>query len=188
MLDATSPLSLCWRAAAMALLEKMSKQAQEERRRLEEGEENNEQWSMTQGALIIPQWRGWGCFITSFCPTIIDAQLIPTTKEVTMASRRTATHPILSQQYLTELLGAALPHGWGQASVTPPCKKSTTKRFPKTQPAFTTREKTLTPFQNLLNVCLWTCHQMLILRADTFISNEAVEYFIPPQTQYLSWV
>lgn len=44
----------------MALLEKMSKQAQEEGRRLEEGEENNEQWSMTQGALIIPQWRGVG--------------------------------------------------------------------------------------------------------------------------------
>lgn len=92
----------------MALLEKMSKQ--EEGWRLEEGEENNEQWSMTQGALISTV-EGVGCFITSFCPTIIDAQLIPTTKEVTMASQRTATHPILSQQYLTELLGAALPHG-----------------------------------------------------------------------------
>lgn len=150
------------------------------RGRTEDGGGGGKQWALVHdsgalGVLIIPQWKGRGRFITFICPTITDPQLIPTTKEVTMASQWTATypHPVLSQQCLAELLGAALPHGWGQAPLRPlksQCKKkiiAQQRGFPGHSLPPQQQKIHLKPFQTPLNVCLWTGHQMLALRADT---------------------
>lgn len=86
------------------------------------------------GALINPQWRRGGGFITSICPTITDPQLIPATKEVTMASRRTATHPNTTTLYSPNNASSQsfweLPFHMAEAkSVWAPMKKRTTKEF-----------------------------------------------------------
>lgn len=78
--------------------------------------------------------KGGLWFITSICPTIADPQLIPATKEVTMASRRTATHPNTITSYSPNNASSQsfweLPFHMAEAkSVWAPMKKRTTKEF-----------------------------------------------------------
>lgn len=92
---------------------------------------------------------------------------------------------------MPELLGAAPPHGWGQASVvTPPspCSQveakniynNTTKRFPRTQCAFTTKIH-LSLFSVFSMSAFGLAVQLLVVRADTNIFFKgAMEYVMPP--------
>lgn len=187
---------LHWTAAAMTLPGKRSKQTQERGQRMEEGEANNEHWSMTQAL-----WEHWsshsrggggggGLSPLSVPQSQIHSWYPPQKRWQWLASGQQPTPTPPTRTHLTiapELLGVAFPHGWGQASMThPPLKKkkkSTTKRFPRTQPAFTTTENTP---QALSNSCQWlpldwppnACFESWY----TIISKEAVEYLMPPRT------
>lgn len=88
--------------------------------------------------------REGGWVIISICPTITDPQLIPTTKEVTMAADSIAT-PQRRSHNNTAQSSWELPFHMAEAKPLwppSPCTgsqskntKSTTKRFPRTRPA-----------------------------------------------------
>lgn len=151
---ASSPMvCLSWTAAAMTLSGKMSKQSQEGGRRLEEGEANNEHWSMTQA--LWEQWSshswggGGGLSPLSVPQSQIHSWYPRQKKWQWLASGRQCT-PTPPPRTLTTIPCRApgtCPSTWLRPSQrdTTPCpheKKGTTKRFLRTQPAFNTTENT----------------------------------------------
>lgn len=182
---------LCWTAAAMTLPGKMSKQTQEGGRRMQEGEANNERWSMTQAL-----WEHWsshsggggGWFITSVRPTITDPQLIPTTKEVTMASQRTATHPnttTLYSQNNTSQSSWDLPFHTVEAKPVwhpTPVQKMHNKEVSQDPACLQNNRKFTSYLFRLFSMSAFG--QMFVLRTGTDISNDTVKYSMPSCTQY----
>lgn len=124
---------LHWTAAAMTLPGTRSKQTQERGQRMEEGEANNEHWSMTQAL-----WEHWsshsrggggggGLSPLSVPQSQIHSWYPPQKRWQWLASGQQPTPTPPTRTHLTippELLGVAFPHGWGQASMThPPLQK-----------------------------------------------------------------
>lgn len=120
------------------------------RGRMEAGGGGGKHDSGALGSLIIPQRREGGWLITSICPTITDPQLIPATKEVTMARQWTASPPPnATHTTIPHRAPGSCPSTWLRPNhCDPPCSatqskntKSTTKRFPRTRPAHNNRRR-----------------------------------------------
>lgn len=153
-----------------------------EKRRKRRWGANNEYESMTQAL-----WEHWSSHsggggewdITSICPTIADPQLIPTTKEVTMASQWTATIPLPTPDTTATATSPDSHNNTPQSSWELPFHMAEAKPG---WPPVPDHPPNLwkgcfpgpsLPSQHNIDLCLWTKCLFAI------ISNGAVEYLMP---------